>query len=856
MLKNKTKAPLSQNTIQLKVYGRVQGVGFRPFVYRLAKQYQLTGWVNNQSSHVQIFIEGKNKDIDLFIEKLQSKAPKISKINKIEKSKLKKIHHKQYNTFKIISSNASTPLSNLTSNKKINTDGTVHPQEKYSQIITEVSPDLSVCNDCLADIKTNKRQNYSFTNCTNCGPRFSIIQKLPYDRSSTTMKDFEMCSECLEEYSSHSNRRFHAQPNSCSQCGPSYTMTLSNDKETKIIDIDIILKKCSELILSGETIAIKGIGGYHLACNAFDDKAVTKLREIKKRDKKPLAVMFASAEDITQYAELSIKEENSLKSIQAPIVLLQKKDKTYLNISDNVTSHLNSIGCILPYTPFHFLLLEVLKKNNVPVIVLTSANITNNPIEIENKVVLSKFSHSCAAILTYNRDIQNRSVKIINNKERIIRRSRGYVPESILLNHDVNGVLALGAEVKNCFCIGLGNKAIFSQHIGDLKSYDTFEFYKNTIDDYKNLFQFKSSIVVHDKHPNYFSTKYAKNISQMESSVVLTEGGGSNTTSHLRYPINTIAVQHHHAHIVSCMAENNVTEPVIGFSFDGTGLGDDGHIWGGEVFTCDLENYNREFHFEYIPLVGGDKVIQEPWRMAVSVLYYFLGSKEFEFLRKQNKNNILLFKKMSFEKINMITKMIDKNINCFQTSSVGRIFDAVSALLGLCLYSDFDGEAPMRLEDILNEIHRFDTCPTIGGASIKPVKKSNEQYKFEIIDNKINLKKTFIGLIEDIQNEKTNSEISLKFHNTILETIYTSAKKIREKYNINKIALSGGVFMNKYLLENAEIKLKEMGFDVFTHSKVPCNDGGLALGQLVIASTKTPELLPSFRGAGGGILCV
>jgi len=749
---------LKTEALDISVQGRIQGVGFRPFIYRLATDYNLKGWVNNQTSHVKIHVEGIKKNVDSFVKNITLKAPPISIIDKLEANISE---FEAYNNFSIIKSNDS------------------------SDSVTEISPDLAICDECLKDIKEkDRRHSYAFTNCTNCGPRFSIIQDLPYDRPKTTMNDFNMCPECLKEYDSPMDRRFHAQPNSCSICGPSYSMIT---KLKKIDDIHSILTDCSNIIQSGGIVAIKGVGGFQLACDPFSSETVKRLRKIKNRDNKPFAVMFNSIEDIKNYTEVSEAEEKSLQSVQAPIVILQQK--TNSAISNRVTSKLDTIGCFLPYTAFHYMLME---KLTIPAIVLTSGNLSGEPIVIENDSAITKFTDLCDAVLFYNRDIQNRSddsvVKVINGKERLFRRSRGWAPESINLNFNTEGILAAGSELKTCFCIGKSKKAILSQHIGDINNIETYEFYKESLKRYKNLFRFNPSLIVHDLHPDYLSTSYFN-----------------------KSTVSKIAIQHHHAHIAACMVENNVNESVIGFSFDGTGLGDDGHIWGGEVFVCDLNKYSRYFHFKYLPLPGGDKAAKEPWRMAVSALYSAMG---INFLNM----DLPFLQQIPESDIETLLDIIDKKINTPLTSSTGRIFDAVSAMLNLCLFSSFDAEAPMRLEAVLEDIP-----------------ETNQYYTFQI-EKEINLDYTFKELSEDIISHKLPGFISAKFHNTVVEIICKCAEKLREETGINKTALSGGVFMNAYLLGKSEKKLSLMGFDVISHSKVPSNDGGIALGQLAIAA--------------------
>ncbi len=746
--------------LDIMVRGRIQGVGFRPFIYRLASAHNLYGWVNNQTSHVRIHIEGDEKNIHSFINDIKAKAPSISVIDELETVASTFEEFKEFSIIQSINS---------------------------SDDVTEISPDLAVCDDCLKDINSiGRRNHYSFTNCTNCGPRFSIINELPYDRSNTAMSEFQMCRECLEEYESLLNRRFHAQPNSCSYCGPIFTMTTPRGTST---DINSILTECTEIILSGGIAAIKGIGGFHLACNPFNSQAVAELRTVKNRDNRPLAVMFATIKEIREHAIVSDIEEESLKSVRAPIVLLKlRPDST---VFSDVTSGLNTIGCFLPYTPFHHLLL---KNLSISAMVLTSANISSEPIEIDNISAIQRFSGLCQAVLGYNRDIQNRTddsvVRIINGKERVFRRSRGWAPESITVNTDVEGILATGSELKTCFCMGKGNKAVLSQHIGDLKNFETFEFYKSSINRFKNLYRFNPSLIAHDLHPDYLSTRYFDNS-----------------------PIPKIAIQHHHAHIASCMAENGVSDSVIGFSFDGTGLGDDGYIWGGEILTCNLVEYDRHFHFSYLPLPGGDKAVNEPWRMAVSALYSATGRDFIDM-------DLPFLKQIPASDVETLLNIIDRKINTPLSSSTGRLFDAVSAMLGLCLYSSFDSEAPMRLEAVL------EVTPVIG-----------EYYPFQL-GEEISLNPAFRSIAEDIIAGIPATLISAKFHNTIVEIICAASARLRTATGINSAALSGGVFMNGYLLGKAETRLTDMGFRTLTHSKVPPNDGGLALGQLVIAANR------------------
>lgn len=749
------------NTFLIKITGLVQGVGFRPFIFVLAEKLNLKGWVENRNDGVIIKISCEKKETYNFIEKIKDQAPLASSIKDISFSEIKFEYFDAFN---------------------------IKKSESSSFEITEVSPDIAVCDACLEDIKKQKhRKNYAFTNCTNCGPRFTIIQDLPYDREKTTMAEFKMCETCKTEYTNVYDRRFHAQPVACNNCGPQYSL---HYKCNLITNINDIIDVTSYLTEEGKLIAIKGLGGYHIMCDAKNENAVINLRNIKHRESKAFAVMVKNAEISEKYAEISEKEKQELSSWQRPIVLLKSKNK----LAPAVTNGLKNIGIMLPYMPFHHLIFEKLKTD---AIVLTSGNITDEPIIIENKKAYETFAEKTDAIITYNRKIHNRtddSVGIfINNKFRLLRRSRGFAPSPIHTNLNTEGVFAAGSEFVNCFCIGKGNQAIMSQHIGDLKNLETFEFYKESYNLYKKLFRFSPKTIVSDLHPDYLSTKFAEELNKQNPDIQL------------------IKVQHHHAHIVSCMAEHKLNEKVIGVSFDGVGLGDDGNIWGGEFFINDLANYERFSHFEYIKAAGGDMVSKEPWRSAVSYIYYFFGEEIFvdlDFLTDNIKK----------EKLKIYLQLLKNNFNTYKTSSAGRLFDAVASLTGIVNKAGYHAEAPMKLESIINE-------------------DITDCYSFSI-NKTISLKKTFLGIISDMRNKVDVSIISAKFHNTIIEVVFELAKKMKHETGIKKIVLSGGTFQNKYLLSKLENKLSENMFEVFTSSEIPSNDAGIALGQLIIGAKK------------------
>jgi len=734
----------------------VQGVGFRPFVYRLAEEFGLKGHVENRNDGVGIKINCSPEIIHDFTDALKSKAPQASQIESIEYFLAE---NEVFNDFSIIKS------------------------KTVSNQVTGISPDIAVCDDCLNDMKMQKnRIDYPFINCTNCGPRFTIIQNIPYDRAKTTMSPFEMCPDCSKEYTDVHDRRFHAQPVACSVCGPEYTLY---EGSKSIKGIEQIIHRVQDLLKNKKIVAIKGIGGYFIACDALCEEAVARLRKMKNREGKPFAVMFSDIETLKEYTFADEFEEASLLSYKRPIVLLsQKKSLAY-----SVNVGFDTIGCMLPYMPFHYLLFRNL---NLPAIVLTSGNISDEPIITDNDIAIEKLSGITDAILTYNRDIYNRTddsvVAVVNDKERISRRSRGYVPLPVNLKMNVDGILATGAELVNCFAIGKGNQAIISQHIGDLKNLETYEFYVETIERFKRLFLFDPSMVVSDLHPDYLSTRYA---------------------AETKLP--HIKVQHHHAHIASCMAEHDLNEAVIGISFDGTGLGDDHNIWGSEFFICDLNNYERISHFDYMPMPGGDKVTEEPWRMAVSYLYNYFGENFREM-------DLPFLKTINPVSVDMLCQAVDKKINSPLTSGSGRLFDAVAALINLCPVSKFHAEAPMRLESIID-------------------KNINKNYPYTI-NSTVSFEETFKQIINDLHHQVAPPEISAKFHNTMLSVIVELAGILKNKCGSDKVVLSGGTFQNKYLLSSIEKQLEQKGFKVYTPTKVPTNDAGIALGQMAIAAAR------------------
>ncbi|MFA9399243.1 MAG: carbamoyltransferase HypF [Clostridiaceae bacterium] len=740
----------------IKVEGIVQGVGFRPFVYNLALKNSLTGWVNNNSQGVFIDLEGKDKNLSNFIYKLKNSPPPLSKIDHITK---KEMELKNYKNFEILKS------------------------EENKNKITLISPDIATCKDCLDDIDDpkNRRHNYSFTNCTNCGPRFSIIKSIPYDRDKTTMKKFSMCTNCNKEYTDPTNRRFHAQPNACSLCGP-HLFVLDSKKNIISDEDSISLDFTRKKLKDGYIFAIKGLGGFNLACTPYEFNVIEKLRTRKNRKDKPFAVMAKDIETAKKYCLISEKEESILTGIRKPIVIL-KRNIGY-NLPENLAPNQNTLGVMLPYTPLHHLLF----KDGINLLIMTSANLNSIPLEYENESCYANLHKIADYFLMHNRDIHvpidDSVVRVIDNKIRLIRRARGYVPLPIN-EPNLNSILALGGNMKNTFAISKQDYIFLSQHNGNLENIETTNHYLNNIDHFKNIFLFQPDYVALDKHPLYESTKYGETLN-----------------------IKKIKIQHHHAHIVSCLAENNINNKVIGICFDGTGYGDDHKIWGGEFLICHRSQYTRVSHLGYICLQGGDKAVQEPYRVAISYILNAYSQAE----------SIEIIKRLYKEKGLIISNLIKSKINCIETSSMGRFFDAASSIIGIRNTISYEGQASIEMESIINN-------------NIK------SSYSYEIDENLIIItKETIKDLILDKLNNISKDIMATKFHNTIINITIDVAKRLRELYEINEIALSGGVFQNAYLLENLIHEFQALDFIVYTQSEIPSNDGGLSLGQLVAAN--------------------
>jgi hydrogenase maturation protein HypF len=748
----------------ISVRGVVQGVGFRPFVYQLATKHNLRGWVCNTSEDVKIEVEGEAKNIDSFIDGLRNQSPPLSHIEDITVTAGAPA---QYNKFEIRPS---------------------LPEEGKYQL---VSPDIATCPDCLKEIfdPADRRYRYPFTNCTNCGPRFTIIADIPYDRPNTTMREFTMCPECRKEYENPLDRRFHAQPNACPVCGPKLELV---DATGRVIPCEDIIQETASLLKGGKIVGVKGLGGFLLACDATNTAAVDTLRKRKNRPAKPLAVMVESPGEVGRYCEVTKAASELLSSPGSPIVLVKRREKSVL--SEAVAPGLKYLGVMLPYTPLHHLLL---RETGLP-LVMTSGNISEEPIARDNDEALRRLGSIADYFLMHNRGIYARyddSVMIVEKETpRFVRRARGYAPYPVHLPFKIEQILGCGAEEKNTFCLTRDNYAFVSQHIGDMENLETLEHYVNTIDLYKKLFRIQPEIIAYDMHPEYLPTKYAKELAHKED-------------------LCLVPVQHHHAHIASCLAENGVMHKVIGVALDGTGYGTDGKIWGGEFLAADYEEFTRSGHLEYLPLAGGALAIKKPYRTAIGYLTA-LGIKPDE--------SLPLFKYIAEGEADIINDQLKKNINAPPTSSMGRLFDAVAALSGVRGVIDYEAQAAIDLETIASN------TPDEKGFYTFSLEEKNGEYIIGVHD-------LLRAIILDIKDHGRKDVIAARFHNTVARMILDTSQKISKQTGLKEIALSGGVFQNRLLFRKSIALLEDAGFKVYTHRQVPCNDGGISLGQAAIA---------------------
>jgi len=761
--------------LQVHITGIVQGVGFRPFVYNLAKRLELNGWVRNTSAGVDIEVDGEQDILDSFVKALRNDAPPLSRIDELTASPRPA---NGFTSFDIVHSEA--------------VDGAFQP----------ISPDVAICDDCLHELfdPNDRRYRYPFINCTNCGPRFTIIKDIPYDRPKTTMAGFDLCPDCEKEYRDPTDRRFHAQPVACPVCGPQVTFERLN--VDALADSEDAIQETRKALANGEIIAVKGLGGIHLACDATDVRSVTKLRNRKLRVDKPFALMMSDLETVEKHCVVSDVERELLRSAARPIVLLKRKPDS--NIAKEVAPHQDWIGVMLPYTPLHYLLLE--KSAGFPeAMVMTSGNLSEEPIAIDNKEAFERLSKLADAFLMHDRDIHircddsvvrvfedNRQSEIVNCKSIYpVRRSRGYSPFPVKLPFDVPQLLAAGSELKNTFCITNGNYAFLSHHIGDMENYETLQSFEQGVEHFERLFRVRPEAIAYDMHPNYLATRYALVRAERES-------------------LQMVAVQHHHAHVAACMAEHGLNEPVIGVSFDGTGYGEDGAIWGGEFLVGEYKSYERAAHLEYFPLPGGDAAIKKPARAALALLWS-LGLDWDE--------NLAPVKEFCVEDQSVLHAQLEKKINAPMTSSMGRLFDAVSALVGVRQQVNYEGQAAIEFEALADEAEEG-------------------YYSFGLNLDQVQVRDGVEALVKDVMAGVPTPKISARFHNGLAASVRETVKKICSDTGIQSVVLSGGVWQNITLLRRTLALLQDDGFVVYIHREVPTNDGGLSLGQAAIAAVR------------------
>jgi hydrogenase maturation protein HypF len=773
---------------EIRVSGIVQGVGFRPTVYRLANMLGLKGEVFNDGKGVLIRVSGSEEIITDFVNKLYQECPPLARINQVVRG----LYWGEFNF-----------------------DDFVISPSVNGVIKTQVSPDAASCPQCQREIfdPFSRYFRYPFTNCTHCGPRLTIIRAIPYDRDNTSMANFSMCKECEREYEDVENRRFHAQPVACFVCGPRAWLERADGKPvisdmfSMLDDLDAV---CT-LLQKGEVVAIKGLGGFHLACDATLESAVIKLRTRKHRYHKPLALMARDMNIISEYCYINDLEKELLTSSAAPIVLLKIKDNHQL--ASSIAPGQNTLGFMLPYTPLHHL---ILKRMKVP-IVLTSANISDEPQCINNEEAKDKLSKIADYFLLHNRDIVNRVddslVRVIDNKIQTLRRARGYAPAPIILPpgfEKIPPILAMGSELKNTFCLLREGEAILSQHLGDLENASAFNAYQETLNLYLNLFEHKPEIIAIDKHPEYLSSKLGKQLA---------------TVNHIKLA----EIQHHHAHIAACMAENQIsldTKPILGIAFDGLGYGEDGTLWGGEFLLADYQSFQRLATFKPMAMIGGKQAIYQPWRNTYSQLINAFSWQEI----REKYRDLAIIKFLEHKNPKLLNQIIEKGINSPLTSSVGRLFDAVAAAIGICPEQcSYEGQAAIEMEAIADTNILNNDKETLN-YSFKLEKSANIYY--------IDTSPTWREILNDIKQHISSSEIAAKFHQSLAITTVKIVKQLKQENQFNQVVLTGGVFQNQILLQQVKMQLEKLEINVLTHSIVPTNDGGLSLGQSVIAAAK------------------
>lgn len=754
------------------VRGIVQGVGFRPYVYWLASQCELAGFVQNAAGVVRIEVEGKRSAVDRFFDLLAAQPPPLAKIEAI----------------------VTEPLP-CRGERDFHIDASV-ADDGFPVVI---SPDLGICAACLAEMQdaSNRRFLYPFTNCAHCGPRLTIVRGAPYDRVRTAMAGFAMCAECQQEYDDPANRRFHAQATCCPRCGPTLQLL---DRDATPIPTANAVEQFARFILQGQIGALKGLGGYHLVCDATSAGTVEKLRQRKFRDAKPFAVIVDSLENARKHCEVSAEEARLLTSPCNPIVLLRRRTDAEASIAEAVAPGNPYLGVMLPYTPLHHLLMNATQDRPL---VMTSGNRSDEPIAYRDEEATTRLRDIADSFLIHDRPIEVRCddsvTRMVAGSEALVRRARGYAPGPLRLPLACpTPILAVGGQLKGAFALGENDVAIIGHHLGDLDHYEAYQAFVKDVALYEQLFRSEPGIIAHDLHPDYASTRYAEGRAQ--------EG-----------KVRCQAIQHHHAHVASCMAEHGLTGPVIGVAFDGTGYGTDGAIWGGEFLIADYTGFRRAAHLRYVPLPGGDQAIREPWRSTVA------------HLATAGLTSFIPDWDIASASVRTVRQMIEREVNSPRTSSAGRLFDAVAALLGLRTEVSYEGQAAMELEWLASGATADGYYPI----TIRHV---------ETLDiSEIDLASLFAAICRDLQRGTARSVIARRFHTTVVMLIVSSCEEIRQRSGLERVVLSGGCFLNALLIAETVEKLMERGFDVYRHQSVPTNDGGLCLGQLAIAAAIESE---------------
>jgi hydrogenase maturation protein HypF len=774
--------------LAITVEGVVQGVGFRPFVYGLAMQLGLAGFVRNCGGRVEIEAEGTGENLDQFCEALTGRAPPLARVEKVVCSPQRVIGDSRFE---------------------------IQPSEKIDQNSVNqifISPDVATCDACLAEMfdPRDRRYLYPFINCTNCGPRLTIIKGAPYDRSRTTMAGFAMCAACRAEYENPSDRRFHAQPTCCPTCGPTLKLLDANGRQMAAVDpIQTIIAQ----LCAGKIAAIKGLGGYHLACDAANESAVQELRRRKHRDEKPFAVMVRDVHAARVFCEVSDCESKLLASSGQPIVLLRKRPVAATPASlrpqidhesdagvaatnrvgplaETIAPKIRSLGIMLPYTPVHHLLMRELGP-----LVMTSGNCSDEPIAYADEDAVDRLKSIADVFLIHNRPIHVRCddsvTRVVDEVEFPIRRSRGYAPQPIRLLTSIDSpTLAVGGQLKATFALASRDQAVISHHMGDLDHLQAQLAFERDVKLYEELFQIRPQLIAHDLHPDYVSTQYAQRRAQLEG-------------------IDLLPIQHHHAHMASCMAENNLDEPVIGVTFDGTGYGTNGTIWGGEFLVGDYRQFDRAAHLRYVGMPGADAAVHEPWRMAIS------------YLADANCDDSPIMSRLDATSLRVVRQMLVKGVNTPMTSSAGRLFDAVAALIGIRDKASYEGQAAIEMEQLAED------------------SSAEGAYPFDLAGKSpliIDTRPIIAAIVSERRRGTELADIARRFHWTVVEMVACVCKQISESTGISSVVLSGGVFLNALLIRETISRLNKSGLKVFRHRQVPPNDGGLCLGQLAIAA--------------------